>query len=295
MTSKKLQRLGLTVRESDGRIEGDLELDRVSIVNPVTKTVIERITFTAVGDRLIVLDPPEMLGIEPVRVSAFERPQELEEAVFNLFNESVLHLERRSADLQALGLSPSVDPETLRLTAQVPAGELLFTVASDRRGNFRIVHASRSGTPLELPEAQAFELSEFREHSALTGYLAALVGESGAAGLESTVVRSNPLQKRVEPVVLLSEVVRRFGGGAVVPPKSTLEFLVEIKVNGAAYRFAAARVMGRTFRGLLAGANGKLWADRFELDEFPGVAALVGRVLRGPAGSVEIVGNPKDG
>jgi hypothetical protein len=294
MTSKKLQRLGLTIRESDGRVEADLELNKVSIINPISKSVIERITFTAVGDRLIVLDPPEVLGIEPVRVSAFEKPLELEEAVFNLFNESVLHLERRSADLQALGLSPSVDPETLRLTAQVPAGELLFTISSDRRGNFRIVHASKSGQPLELPEAQAFELSEFREHAALAGYLAALVGETGAAGMEGTVIRNNPLQERAEPVVLLSEVVRRFGGGALVPPKSTLEFLVEIKVNGAAYRFAAARVMGRTFRGLLAGAKGKLWADRFELDEFPGVAQLVSRVLRVPAGSVEILGTPKD-
>jgi hypothetical protein len=291
MNSAVLEKMGLTVREGDGRTEADLELNSISLVNPITRTIIERVTFTSVGDRLIVLDPPELLGIEPIRASAVERASELEDVVLNLFNESIGNLERRSTDLHALGLSPSVDPETLRLTAQVPVGELAFVVAADRRGNFRVIRAVKAGQVLEVPEASAFELSEFRERGALASYLAALVGEPGEP-IESTVIRANPLL-RTEPQLSLSEILGRFGGEALVPPASPLQFLVELRVEGANYRFAAARVMGRTFRGLLAGAQGKLWADRFELDDFPGVAALVGNVLKVPPTAVEILDKRK--
>jgi hypothetical protein len=292
MSAKKLEALGLSVREADGRLEADLELATVSIVNPLTHSLVERVTFTEVGDRLIALDPPELLGVEPVRISGIEKASELEERILNLFNESILNLERRSNELAGLGLSPSVDPETLRLTANVSAGDLVFVIAADRRGHFRIVRAAKNGQVLELPESQAFELSEFREQSALAGYLAALVGEQVA--VENTAIRTNPLAERPEPVVLLREVVERFGSGALLPPKSSLEFLVELRVNGASYRFAAARVIGRTFRGLLAGASGKVWADRFELEDFPGVTALVGGVLGVPATQVEIITGPKE-
>ena len=80
-----------------------------------------------------------------------------------------------------------------------------------------------------------------------------------------------------------------FGAEGSLPPKSTFEVLAELKVVKDRYRFAAARVTGRTFRGLLAGPSGKVWADRFELDEFHGVAALVARVLDVPIEAIEVV------
>ncbi len=63
-----------------------------------------------------------------------------------------------------------------------------------------------------------------------------------------------------------------------------------LEVGGRPYRFAAARVAGRTFRGLLAGAQGKVWAERFELDDFPGVVPLVADLLKVPAQAVKLVG-----
>jgi hypothetical protein len=66
--------------------------------------------------------------------------------------------------------------------------------------------------------------------------------------------------------------------------------LVHLRVNGAPYRFAAARVVGRTFRGLLASATGKVWADRFELDGFPGIVQLVADLLKVSPEAVQCVG-----
>jgi len=65
---------------------------------------------------------------------------------------------------------------------------------------------------------------------------------------------------------------------------------MELQVQGKTYRFAATRVAGRTFRGLLAGAQGKLWAERFELEDFPGVVRLVADLLKVSPRSVKVVG-----
>jgi hypothetical protein len=74
-----------------------------------------------------------------------------------------------------------------------------------------------------------------------------------------------------------------------VPGRSAVEVLIELRVGSESYRFAAARVSGRTFRGLLAGTAGKLWADRFELNEFPGIKALLAQLLGVAESKVEVV------
>jgi hypothetical protein len=61
-------------------------------------------------------------------------------------------------------------------------------------------------------------------------------------------------------------------------------------VKGEIYRFAAARVQGRTFRGLLAGTKGKVWAERFELDGFPGIVQLVADLFQVPSEAVQLLG-----
>ena len=88
--------------------------------------------------------------------------------------------------------------------------------------------------------------------------------------------------------VRYAELARLFSGGALIPPAANVELLVQLTVNGAVYRFAAARVRGRTFRGLLAGAKGKIWAERFDLDEFPGVVPLVADLLGVPQDAVVV-------
>jgi hypothetical protein len=84
--------------------------------------------------------------------------------------------------------------------------------------------------------------------------------------------------------------VEKFGAEALVPPRSSLELLAQLEVDGRPYRFAAARVAGRTFRGLLAGAQGKVWAGRFELDEFPGIVQMVADLLKVSPEAVRLVG-----
>ena len=53
----------------------------------------------------------------------------------------------------------------------------------------------------------------------------------------------------------------------VFAPRSAIELVADLNVDGVAWRFAVSRVAARSFRGLLAGpVGGKLWAGRFELD-----------------------------
>ncbi|EAU64351.1 hypothetical protein STIAU_6518 [Stigmatella aurantiaca DW4/3-1] len=191
-------------------------------------------------------------------------------------------MERRSAQLNALGLHPLVNPETLELSAELASGPLLFTLVADRQGFFRVGKVLRQGTPVESSAVHRFELSEFRERDVLAGYLAALFDEPPARPLPG------PLSMR--GLVRFSELAERFGTQAIVPPRSHLELLVQMSVNGESYRFAAARLVGRTFRGLLAGSKGKVWAERFELDDFPGIVQLVAGLLKVPPEAVKLMG-----
>ena len=79
------------------------------------------------------------------------------------------------------------------------------------------------------------------------------------------------------------------GGQQQLDDGSQGDLDVSTALLGVRYRFAAARLAGRTFRGLLAGPQGKLWAERFELEDFPGVALLVADAL---GVSVDEVGFP---
>jgi hypothetical protein len=70
-----LEGLGLEVREADGVLEAVMEMQSGQAVNPLTRTVIERVTFTVLGDRLIAIDPAELVGLgstvdSPSRVTA---------------------------------------------------------------------------------------------------------------------------------------------------------------------------------------------------------------------------------
>jgi hypothetical protein len=78
-------------------------------------------------------------------------------------------------------------------------------------------------------------------------------------------------------------------GDAMLPPRSPLEVVADVRVGDQVLRFAAARTQGHTFRGLLAGPTGKLWADRFELDDFPGIRGFVAELMGVTIDEVEVV------
>ncbi len=287
MNRSILEDLGFTVRDDEGSPKVELDLSSAQLINPFTRQVIGRAVFSVVGDRLMVVDPPELVGAPPVMVARIERLSDVEEHLVDAFNESMFHLSRRSSELSALGLSPHVDPRSLELSAVVHAGPLELVIVSDRMGNFRVGRAVKNGDEISV-SSQAFELSEFRDRRALEGYLAALLGENLSEPAPQKAESSPP--DGACDFVRYGDVVDRFGHLAVVPARTQLEVLVDIRVGKEAYRFAAARVAGRTFRGLLAGSTGKLWAERFELDEFPGVRALVAGVLGVPQEQVLVGG-----
>ena len=288
MNTDRMEELGLAIRATEPALQAELELSFTELTNPVTRLVIERVQFTLVGDRLIFIGPAELVGLPPLSLSSLTGRPHLEQEVSSAFDTHVLQLQRRSAELQALGIAAQVDPETLELSAHLDHPPFVFVLLSDKQGQFRVAGIYQEGQELPIPTGQAFELSEFRERDALTGYLSALVAHAGTP--------AHPPDRRAHGpgAVLFSEVAARFGPLSQLPARSTLEILVELRVGKTRYRFAAARLVGRSFRGLLAGPSGKLWAERFELDDFPGAAALLAQALGVPVASVETLPPPGD-
>jgi hypothetical protein len=279
MDAARLRQLGLEVRDEGRGLEATLVLTE-PLDNPAGHRKVERVDFRVEGERLVPSAPEEVVGLRPIALGSVKEAREVEAEVVDAFNEHLFHVQRRSAELATLGLSARVEPKSLVLSTQVSEQGLALTLVADRQGNFRVSSAVREGQTLPLSQAHTFELSEFRERGALVGYLAALFGEQGRSSARAVG----------EGLIGFSEVVRAFGEGALVPPRSGLELLVLLEVEGKPYRFAAARVAGRTFRGLLAGAQGKVWAERFELDDFPGVVPLVAGLLKVPTEAVKLVG-----
>lgn len=279
METARLEQLGLSVWSEGEERRASLTL-RQPLFNPVSRRLLEQITFTVSGERLLPVAPPELVGLPPVLVGLERSASDMEAELAGAFGSAVMHVERHSAELQALGVAPQVDPDTLELSAELQEQGLKVRLVADRAGRFRIAQAWRDGEPLTIAGEYTLELSEFRERSALVAYLAALFGELNLGRTEAVP----PL-----PPLGYDEVLRAFGPGALVPPRSSLELLMLLDVAGQSYRFAAARVTGRTFRGLLAGPLGKVWADRFELSGFPGVVQLVARLLKVPPEQVKVL------
>lgn len=275
-----LQSLGLTPRGSGDTLEVELELGS-SLINPLNHRILTHVTLRPVGDRLELRAPLELTGLSPVSLQGVTTAPELEAAIGSVFDSYVLLVQRRSDELQALGISPQVNPDSLVISATVQVDNFTFLLTADKVGTFRVAEVTQGDKPLRTGFGQVFELSEFRERDALVGYLLALVNALAPVGA--------PAGEPVKPV-LFEQLLAVFGTGARLPARSGLEVLVTVLVAGSHYRFAAARVSGRTFRGLLAGPHGKVWAERFELEEFPGVVALVAKSLGVTVGSVEVLG-----
>ncbi|ATB33687.1 hypothetical protein [Melittangium boletus] len=275
-----LAQLGLELRDGAEGPEATCVLAE-PLENPVGHREVSRVVFLVREGRLLVpISPPEVMGLRPIALGAVEGRGDVESELADAFHEHLFHVQRRSAELRALGLSPRVDPVSMGLSTHLSEQGLALTLVADRQGNFQVSSAVRGGQTLVVPPGHGFELSEFRERGALVGYLAALFGEPEAGRARD--------EGAEEGVLRFSDVLRAFGERALVPPRSGMELLVVLEVEGRPYRFAAARVSGRTFRGLLAGTQGKVWAERFQLDEFPGVIPLVASLLKVPPGAVKL-------
>jgi hypothetical protein len=294
-----LQQLGLEVSEVDGVVEAELELQGGEAINPLTRKVIDRVNFTVMGDRLLYVGPPEFVGAQPINVAFLSPNTRLEDLVLQTLNDHLFQLQRRTQELTALGVSPKVDPGTLQLTAELERAPLKFMIGASRTGQFRIIRALNAGVELTTAGQQVFEMSEFFDRRALEDFLFALYSDVVGPPMSSPTqilpakgpVMSTPsviAASSNEAAVPFKELYDAFGDSSV-PPRSPIEVVAEVRVGEQVLRFAAARVQGRTFRGLLAGPKGKIWADRFELDEFPGVRGFVSELMGVPFDDVEVV------
>jgi hypothetical protein len=291
-----LENLGLDVSEADGVVEAELILQGGQALNPLTRRVIDRVSFTIMGDRLLYVGPPEFVGAQPINLAYLSPSSRLEDMIVQTLNDHLFQLERRSNELTALGISPRVDPGTLQLTADLERAPLKFTIGASRTGQFRIMRTLNDGIELTNAGQNVFELSEFFDKRALEDFLFALYSDVVATPEEkpqppgsatitsspSTIVASSNVQS-----VPFRELFDAFGD-AMLPPRSPLEVVADVRVGTQQLRFAAARVQGRTFRGMLAGPSGKIWADRFELDDFPGIRGFISELMDVPFDDVEV-------
>ncbi len=279
-----LEGLGLKVTETDG-MEAELELTSGVALNPLTRHVISTVDFTVMGDRLLYVGPPELVGAQPINLAFLTRTSRLEDLVIQTLNDHLHQLERRTKELSALGIGVKVDPSSLQLSAELERGPFRFTLGASRAGQFRVSRCLNDGVEVTIGAPAVFELSEFRDRVALEDFLCAMFGHVTSSSTPP------PREAGAAPVDVTISVKALFDafGDATVPPRSTLEFFAELRVGGETLRFAAARLQGRTFRGLLAGPAGKIWAERFELDEFPGVRGLVSELVGVPIEDIEVV------
>lgn len=277
-----LQGLGLTVRETDGGLRVELPLGAGALLHPVSGGAIEQVTFAVDGRALIPVGPSALCGLGAFAIPEIADAEALADQVRERFGRQLSLLGQLAGQLDALGLVGEVDPDTLTLSAKVQAAPFTFQLQADRDGRLRVVRAMKDEAPVRLQQDAVFGLDGFGDRATLGHYLTGLLDGANAEA---------PSQV---PVVRYGELQAAFGAAALVPPSTPLELLVELSVEGRRYRFAAGRVMGRTFRGLLAGRRGKLWAERFELDDFPGVAALAADVLGVPLDAVTILGGAEE-
>jgi len=283
-----LEGLGLRVSDTNGVVEAELELSHGSALNPLTRQVISNVNFTVMGDRLLYVGPPEFVGAQPINLAFLTPSSRLEDLAVQTLNDHLYQLERRSNELSALGVNPKVDPQTLQLSAELERGRFKFSLGASRIGQFRVTRCIHDGRELSTSASPAtFELSEFRDRAALEDFLYAMF--SDLEGTREPPPRTEPLATNEDDPTLSVKSLFEAFGDATIPARTTVEIFCELTVNGEVVKFAAARLRGQTFRGLLANAAGKIWADRFELDEFPGIRALVSELMGVPIEQIEVV------
>ncbi len=262
MEADRLAKLGLTVQEGAAGPEVVLPLQG-SVVNPLTRRPVPAVTLAVAEELLIPVDPPELVGLPPLAVDALTEAPELEARLQAGFDEHVVRLQAMASRLEALGLVPCIDPGSLEVRAEAQLGGLRVLIGGDKQGKLRILEVHRAGARLRSEVGAPFALSQFPDAGSLSAHLLTLVGDAPAP-------RSG---------IGYGELAERFGPAARVPPASALELVSDFVVGGERYRFVAARVRGRTFRGLLAGPDGKKWAEHFQLEDFSGVADVAARAL----------------
>jgi len=280
----QLAALGLGVTDTGAGLETVLQLG-APLLNPLAQRSIPSGVFAYQEDRLIPLEPPELVGLPPLLLGGVRSRSELEQQLAEAFHRHLVSLQRHGGELRSLGLAAQVDPETLEIAAWLEDPPFRFLLAGDKRAQLRLAEAVVEGQPPLEDVGEPFPLSEFPTREALAAHLRALVGQPAAhAGREEP-----PPPPAPAAAIAYRELLERFGAEAWVPAGGAIDVVVTLRARGLLYRFAATRVGEGIFRALIAGAEGKVWADQFLFQDFPGVRAVAARALGVPPEEVELL------
>jgi hypothetical protein len=286
IASRKLSALGVPVRLAADRetLEGELAFTG-RLVHPATGATVARARFVVAGhDQLRFLDPP-LAALGLVGFSEHERLATLEQALAVSLQQRGAALQDLAARFRALRLEAGFDPDRLAVRAVVKTPTHAFEIL----GTPEIVRVSRvapvGGVPFEVaPEFPPIDLAAYPTSADLELFLAGSAAhmrpapraapptpDAAAGALEATPPPRNALT--------LAALARVFGEEAVLAPNAMVELIQEFQHGGTRYRFVAAREMGTRFKGRLIGPSGDVWADRFELADFPGTRKVVALAL----------------
>ena len=304
IAGRKLAALGIPVRLGADRetLEGDLAF-ATRLPLPPGGTPVVRGRFVVEGhDHLRFVEPP-LSALAPVRFQEVERSGELEARVGGLVADRVAELDDLAARLRALRVEAAVEPGRLLVRAVVKTSRNAFELLGGPEGVRLARAAPVGGKPFEVPPSvPRVVLGEHASAASLGAWLEARLGEvqgaaqgvptqgvpppqPGAASTRPAAPRPAPgagvLEEQPPPrnAVTLGRLVEAFGADAVVAPTAALELVREYRDASTQYRFVATREVGPAFRGRLIGPGGDVWADRFDLDRFPGVTRVVAGAL----------------
>lgn len=290
IAGKKLAALGVSVQFSADHLllEGLLQFSpQARVANPVSGLPIAKARFQVEGhDHLRFVEPP-LSALPPIPFFDAEKLLYVEERVAQALQKRLAVLEGLVKQLRALKCACSTDPEQLVVVATVDTiGYRFELLARPESVSIRRVLPTH-GKPFPVPETfPPLKLEEFEHSADLEVHLTSLLPQLEQAAKSAPRPQTGQLPAItdrglvvVAPKGLTVGLLQRFGGKASFAPNATLEVQQEFELNGARFRFVASSAGETLFRGRLLGPKGELWNEKFDLQHFPGISALVSSAL----------------
>lgn len=283
---RKLSSLGIGVQlAADGQtLQGGLRF--AALKHPMSSAPIPGSRFVVVGhDKLQFLDPP-LCGLPPIDYFDLDRAAAIEDRLGLAFRVRLGYLRDAAGRMAALKLVARADPDRLVAVAEVRTVSHSFELVGGPDG----IRVGRVGTPSGkgFAVSESFpplRLEEFQSLTDLELFLSDAVAQMPPAGAPpSAAPKAQParlLPVPPGPGTLGFSLLQRFGPEAslAVGPNGRLEVSQDFDLGGTRLRFTAAHEGGPLFRGQLASNQGVRWADRIDLNRFPGILELVATVL----------------
>ena len=285
IASRKLSALGVPVRLATDRetLEGDLAFSG-RVVHPATGQGIARARFVVDGhDRLRFLDPP-LAALGSIGFYDHPRLDALEQAIADAVGARSAALQDVAARLRALRLEATLDAERFATRAIVKTAAFAFELLGGPEGVRVARVAPVGGKPFEVSaEFPPLDLGGFAARADLEVFLAGAAPRMQPAAAPRPARASSPAALEANPAprnaLTLVALAQGFGQDAMLAPNAMVELIQEFQHGGTRYRFVATREMGTRCRGRLIGPGGDVWADRFELADFPGTRKVVALAL----------------